>query len=83
MVKINNNLDPICNLYFKDKFVGIIKNNTALMDVCAQICLEKIEGYTVRFNGKNYPIRNDGRILNPPNGFYDSIDKSLDIIFMI
>lgn len=80
MVTINNKLDPICGLYYKNKFAGIIKNNTALLDVCSQICQEQLEGYSVRFKGKNYEINKDGRIFHVPEGFYDSADKSLKII---
>ena len=79
-VKINNNLDPICNLYYNGKFVGIIKSNTTLMDICAQIKQNQEKGYTVRYNKIDYPIEIDGRIKNTPKGFYDSEDKSMRII---
>ena len=80
-IVINNKLDPVTTLYDPNgKRVGKIRNNTAMMDVCAQIAQKHLTGYYVKYKGEKLVIRDDGRIKNPPEGFYDSLDNSMKVI---
>ena len=75
-IQINNELDPTTKLYDpQGNLVGEIKNNTAMCDVCVQIARNKLSGYYVMFNEQKVTIEADGRIRNPPEGFYDAEDK--------
>ena len=80
-IVINNKLDPVTELYDPNgKLIGKIRNNTAMMDVCAQLVKKRLTGYYVMYKGEKLVIRKDGRIKNPPDGFYDSVENSMRAI---
>lgn len=80
-IVIHNNLDPVTTLYDPNgKPIGKIRNNTAMMDVCAQLVQKHLTGYYVMYKGEKLVIMKDGRIKNPPDGFYDSVDNSMKVI---
>lgn len=72
-IEIHNDLDPACELYNpEDKYVGTIRNETALHDVRVQIKRNKLSGYYVLFKGEKIHIDVDGNIEEYPEGFYDA-----------
>ena len=48
--------------------------------VCAQLVKKRLTGYYVMYKGEKLVIRKDGRIKNPPDGFYDSVENSMRAI---
>ena len=80
-IVIHNDIDPVTELYDPNgKLIGKIRNNTAMMDVCAQLVKKRLTGYYVMYKGEKLVIRKDGRIKNPPDGFYDSVENSMRAI---
>lgn len=83
-IDIHNRLDPVTYLYnpYGD-FVGKIRNRAAFDDVRAQIAKAKVDGYYVMYKGKKILLSKHGGYTAPPDGFYDSSDKSIDKILKL
>lgn len=73
-VKVNNNLDPVCELFNPDgECLGKISNETAFAFVCLQVSRLRKSGYYFMFKGKRVKIGEDGVPLDIPEGFYSNI----------
>ena len=62
MVVINKIEEPKCELYLNNMLVGDITSSLQLNDCLLQIFRDKLEGYTVKYEGNFYPIQSNGRI---------------------
>ena len=72
-VVIHNDLDPQVELFDpQGRFVGVIKNITALYDVKLQIRTLGIPGYYMIYGGQKINIDQNGEFEFYPNGFFDA-----------
>jgi hypothetical protein len=72
-VVIHNDLDPQVELFDpQGRFVGIIKNITALYDVKLQIRTLGIPGYYMLYGDQKINIDHKGEFEFYPNGFFDA-----------
>lgn len=79
MVKINKIEDTSVELYSPDnKLIGTIDNILQFLDVRVQIMEQKLNNYYIKMGDEEYEIDNNGRIINIPEGLFDTMDKFLD-----
>lgn len=77
-VKINNALDPFCELLNpQGESLGVISNQTAMEYVRVQIKQQHLTGYSVSFYGKKIDIDANGNFSDTPPGFYDKLSGFL------
>jgi len=61
--------------------VGVIKNESAYEDVRRQICLQRLTGYYIMFNGQRIDINSYGDASDYPDGFFSAvIEASGDLL---
>lgn len=73
--RINQDQVPLYNP--KGQLVGIIKNDLALNDVLLQIKRNKLRGYYIVWEGKDYLISETGRIPYFPNNLFATQEEQL------
>ena len=71
---IHNNIDVPVRLYDPNgKFIGMILNEAAFMDVCCQIKEKEVPGYYVMYGKHKITIGSDGTVSEQyPDGFFNA-----------
>lgn len=64
MIVINEIVEPKSQLFFNNELVGEITSHLQLNDCLLQISKEKLDGYSLLYEGEKYSIKSNGRIEN-------------------
>jgi len=77
-IKVNEIVEPTCNLYNPDdEWIGQIESTLQLYDVRLQIKNKGVSGYYVLYHGQKIRIDKFGNVEKWPIGFYDKHETQL------
>lgn len=77
MVIINKITEITSELYHNDILVGQITNCLELNDCLIQIKKDNLEGYSLKYDGVDYPIQKTGRIIGGSQTIYPTFSNQL------
>lgn len=81
-MKINRIKPPTVDLYNPEgKKIGTV-NEYEFNDVLIQLKNNYVKGYYAIFNGEKINILEGGKVDKQPDGFFDIIEKQLNIIIL-
>ena len=76
-LQINEIEETPVDLYYKDRFIGVIKSHLSFDNIRVQIKKQQLVGCYVMFNNIRIDINKDGRCDDWPKGFFDTFENQL------